>query len=310
VLTESVAIALIGELAKVAALEAAKAFSKKTTEYGTGAVLTWIEHFLKTKRPELSKEAREKVLHLVADEASFYDKIIAQLKVADRRGIMFVGPSGAGKSSLMNAITNRMPPELKSSTEIDTQFVILAKTLVAVHDVLGQHLVDAKAINESVERHRPTVLAVVMANGLLDTIGTGNELRRPYREPVPTMDDYLKATLQEELDWLEQFTKLVHVPSPPVKYVALVVNKMDHWLPDQSAVDNRYSAEGKIGQAMVPLVKKLAIPGQTCQVTYAAATYDAFKGLPTKATFNKQAAVDSVRVLKAFFTTLLLDGRV
>ena len=71
-LTEAVAIALIGELAKNAAIEAAKAFGKKAGEYGTGVVLGWVEEYLKTSQPNLSKEDREKILKLVAEDQAIH----------------------------------------------------------------------------------------------------------------------------------------------------------------------------------------------------------------------------------------------
>jgi hypothetical protein len=231
--------------------------------------------------------------------------------MADRRGILLVGPSGAGKTSLMNAITNRNPPVLKSTTEIDTRFVILAKTMVAIHDAPGHYVIAAEEINESVERHQPTILVVVLANGFLDSVVTGNALARPNKPLEPTVEEYLKKARDEELEWIKLFTDLVHVPKHLVKYVVLVVNKMDLWSPEQAAVEKRYGAGREIDKALAGLVKKLAIPGQTCQVTYAAATVDMFKArVPPQPPFNRQAATDSLRVLKAFFTTLLLDGRV
>ncbi len=172
-------LAILAPLAKSGVLEALKAVTTATATRSTEALLDWVSTAITKAHPKLPKSTRDKVLALIAEENRLYRKLVAQMKPADRRGILFVGPSGGGKTTLMNAITNRTPRQLLSTVAIDNQFVALAGSFVAIHDSPGQRDLYAETINSCVAKYKPTILGLVVANVYLDSIGTGTELKRP-----------------------------------------------------------------------------------------------------------------------------------
>ena len=252
----SAMMVLLAELAKVAVTEAAKEFGKKAAAFGTDEVLDWIKNYA-ASRGGLSATDRKNVIRLVEEDASIYDKLVARLKPANKRGILLVGPSGAGKTSLMNEITNRTPKLISTTEEIDTRFVTLTQTLVAIHDSPGQFYRAAGEINASAYDHKPTILALVMANGFLDTIGTGSELKRPLEKPAVNLKKYLAKAKSEELNWLKVFVELVKVPKNfKVKYLILVINKLDLWFQNHADVTAHYST-GEFNEQTTAILKKL-----------------------------------------------------
>jgi hypothetical protein len=272
---------------------------------------------------------KDRLLKLINEDESVLSALIAQLKRADRRGMLLLGPSGGGKTELFNALTNRISKERRSTIEVDDRFLRLGGKIRSVHDTMGQED-NLTEMFTTISYYEPTTVVFVASYGYLDTVDTGDELRRPPSSgiaPPPggcyaTLPKYLKATREEEFWWLSVFTQFVARPKPNrrVRYIVLAVNKMDLWADKYDAVMDYYKnqkfadktdggREKTFVDKLEELAGKVGIAAHKIQVVGVSAYHDNFKTSKSSVkVFKRKATDDSVRIMKAFLAGLMIEG--
>lgn len=283
-------------------------YTAKKAKAGVEAVLDWIGR----QSAGLSSTDRHALKQLITEEPSLIQKLLARLVwPKDRKGIMLVGATGAGKSHLAAALaqTTRQADNLSTVAITETSGFFNGR-LVSLRDTPGKPEHGGE-LWKAIRKYEPSILVVMVAYGYLAPAGTGAELRIGMRHPLRRkLARYLEDGREEEIHNIRQLTDLCEVPKEKVKHVLVVVNKMDIWLSEHSGIVNYYQSDPAFQGAIQGLLAKFVRPGQTAQVVTAAADYNSFKGQAASPLFSKEAATDSVRVLKAFLASLLLDGKI
>lgn len=296
-------LAVLAAAAKTGILEA---ITKKIAGGGTDAILEMVENLIEGHGGALTKTERSRVEQLLDEDERLLRRLTAQMKPADRTGILVVGPSGAGKTSIINAITNRVHED-EPTVSIDKYFVQLGGSIVAVRDVPGT-VEHGATVWPAVQKYRPKIVVIVLADGYLDSVGTGNELKRPRRPAVADLETYLTNARQEEIEWLEVFAEAVAPARKRTPYLVLLLNKMDLWADRHPDVLKRYQGD-EFMTRIRNIEKKLLQPGRICQVTTVAAGYDGFKGrVSPRPEVNRKVCNQSIKLLKAFLAGLMVDG--
>jgi hypothetical protein len=287
------------------AMAAAKAAAAEAAKKGMDALVEWVIATAE-KKVRLSTADKDRIEMLLNQQNSLANIALANLMFTDRRGILFVGPSGAGKTKLITKLTGRHYAKL-ATTRVDKYTTRFGPVIAAARDTPGQksHYGQTYA---SVAHYKPRVLVIVLANGYLDTRGTGTalDLATPRKSFGDDFQSFRRAALDREREWLDVFHEWAPTPRTRVANVVAVVNKMDLWYSKSPSVLKRYRAYDTLRD----IVRKLARPGQHCLFTSVAADYDSFKDrVPPDAGFNKEAQEVSVILFRAYLTGLLLAAR-
>ncbi len=273
--------------------------------------LDWIAaHFRGSATPPGDAEI-DRIRHLLAAErSSAFDKLLAQLRFTDRRGVFFVGPSGAGKSALIHALTKGYPPRTTSSTSsyrrTATRFGSLVST---VHDTAGgEHDLFKSEVASRIQSEHPRILTIVAANGYLHTANTP-PLSRPGLPPVRTLAAHRTRCLREETRYIEWLSQLPP-PRTKISYFLVVLNKVEQW---DSSIDRtiiRYK-NGPFGQAVASLASKWGKAAQRVEYVHTSAIYDTFPGNTRgPGTQIGVAGSDlSIRLLRALIISWLGESR-
>jgi hypothetical protein len=308
---EAVLFGLLGA-AKGGALAALIKKSGELAGIGTSTLIDWIVAYAGAHGQVLTGDERQQIEALLNEDKDAYSRITAQMQPADRRGILIVGPSGGGKTSLFNAMTNRTSKALKSSVEIDEDFIRLGGKVRAIRETPGQ-IQFGPHIYPAVQLYTPSTLILLVAYGYLDSIGTGDQLQRPLKSPKPTLADFLNEARVEEIEWIKVFTALADPPGPrrKVRHLLLAVNKMDLWGDEQADVMKYYHSD-PFPQLLEGLVKKgIAVRNLRPEVVSVSSFYDAFKKIKAPvAGFDRTASEESVKLLKAFLASQMVDGNI
>ena len=129
-----------------------------------------------------------------------------------------------------------------------------------------------------------------------------------FKETAPDLDAYRRATKREELEWLKLFVKFAKPPKRRVKYLLLIVSKVDLWYDDHDRVLKSYQTAG-MKRYLDELAKKVAVPLAEFKIVTAAAEYDSFKGIhQPSAVFSKESSDLSIDLLRGLLCLLQLDG--
>jgi hypothetical protein len=309
--------AIIQTLYTILQSDAAQRALQGLAAAGTQQLAQWIGQHAQKENIELPAEKADAISHLILSDPTFWEKLLTIFKPKDKRGILIVGPSGAGKTALINSLNNREDDDAESTVEIDPHLSLLAGRMAMVRDAPGQiHYASKARLWEAVASIKPKILIVVVAGGYLDSKGTGDDLKRSDPSTTPpfksyaSLKDFLEATRREELTWLTTFKNLVQVSEQLVNYVVLIVNKKEIWLNEEKEILDLYRT-GNFASELQELTKKIAVTGQQPQILSVTARYNAFKSqVPPVATFDRKAALSSIRLLKAFLAALLVDGNI
>src|SRR5205823_6548400 len=105
---------------------------------------------------ELTGRERSRIEALIRGDEKLLTKLAGQLKPANRRGVLFIGPSGAGKTSLINAATNRVDINTPTTVSIDTTFVNLCGSVVALRDTPGTAQQGGRELWSAIKRLLPS----------------------------------------------------------------------------------------------------------------------------------------------------------
>ncbi len=281
----------------------------------TGGLADWvIQHLERQRQNRLSRDEKDKVHRVIDRDRSMAIRAMAQLRFADRRGILVIGPSGAGKSALIRGLTEKIiRPTTSPTGSTEKKFVYLGGRYVAIRDTPGLVLQGSPGSTDTfnASRHfQPKILIIVMANGFLHTSGTAG-LRRPYPgSQRQNLEDYLAATKQEECEWLQNFTDMAETPRRRIEYFLLVVNKMDIWYEHRELIAPRYQ-EGEFQTLLDLLALKIGRPDSKFQIVTCSSVYDSFANRKSPSPeMNLESSRISLDLLKAILHIRYTDGRI
>ncbi len=288
---------ILGLLTKALLTGAFSQISKR----GTQGIIDLVAEEAKQAGNIFLEQDRETTEKLLYGKNRFYDPILANLKLAQRKGIAIVGPSGVGKTSLFNFIAGKpiiRPAGSSSERKHDYTFIGPKKFLVT--DTPGSLIQVnlAKETFEYIERGKINVLILVMCHGYLDTMGI-HDLRRPgQREPANSIESYLIQSQREEIEWIEDFVTRAELMTRKIPYIMVAINKMDQWLNYQREVI-RYYQEGKIRSHIDALAKKCCRLDTSPSFHPIACTYNSFKGSSPDGGMSAESALLTLAIFRA-----------
>ncbi len=295
---------------KLMALAASKAFGQKLAAMAASA---FIEKLTGTDLT-VSKAHKTRIAQLIEGQPqswSSLNRIKAEAKFADRRGIMMIGPSGAGKTRLLERLTLTKQRE-ETTTTLDHEFTALAGRMRAVYDAPGQ-LKFGSEVDTAIRKLRPKVLMFVVADGYLSVRSQDETPAAKYSYPdfyghtkKKKLDTYLSATRAFEHSYLTDLAKdIPNYRKKPVKHLVFFVNKSELWHPNTT---QDYSDE-KFQEPLRGLFSKLCGDHGTLHVVHGSAEYRGFLGeKAANPKFDERDSLASISALKAFLAALLVDG--
>jgi GTPase SAR1 family protein len=293
----------VAEVLTVLGTVAAEAFAKKLAEKTAEAFL---DEIIRLCNVSLTSRERDRVVQLL-DEAggTWFDSMVAQFKFTDRNGIMFIGPSGSGKTTLMGALSKKAVPNQTTSV-IDSRFVLLAGRITALHDTPGQIKFWTR-MEEALRNEQPHILVLVLADGYLDNVVTGDTLYHPdLQRSFRNVGNFLKETRRLEDRWVQDVANGLQLARKSVKYCVLFVNKMELWYPSPSP----HYLSADFQQNLNKLASIVSRTGTTFITAHGSANYDNFKKKRNpNVSFSHHDSLASVRALKALLVGLLLEGK-
>jgi energy-coupling factor transporter ATP-binding protein EcfA2 len=288
---------------------ASEAFAEKLA---TTATKTFVDQILRQLSLKPTAREQKHLLNLLDDTAQSwhtFENAVAQMHLTDRRGIMFIGPSGAGKTTLMETLSRRCLPE-GSTSEVDTQFTLLARRITALHDTPGQIKYWTR-VTDGLEQIKPTIIVLVLADGYLDNVSYKEKLYHPEFGPGASeyrkVNRYLEGARAFELKWLQSLADGLDDHQPKnVKYCVLFINKMELWYPKTAQ-----PYDGAAFKAVLDkLASKVSRAGTGFLSVHGSALYDGFKKKVSPVSqFGQEDSLASVRAFKALLKALLYEGR-
>lgn len=284
----------------------------------TKGVVKWLVGYASKNNIQYEERMMNKIARMIIGNKPLFLRILAHLKLASSERMLFVGPSGSGKTMLVRSLMRRqlLEDDVLTTTETEHHRAVLNRGKFVIGDAPGQeYFACLSKVWDEVANRTPKILVIVMANGYLDTMGTGYELTRPKpfakteRLTFEKPEDFLSYTRQEELEWLKYFNQEVITSKQSVNYVLIVINKKELWIDDFDTVIKRYK-EGPIKDLLDEITKKLAQAGQTPQFATLSARFNNFKReIRPSRTFDRDAAIYSVRIFESLLAALLVDGK-
>lgn len=263
------------------------------------------------------KEKVEKYINDFIKNETILNKMIAQLRPVDHRGIMFLGPSGAGKTTLINAFISKIikSSEKLSTTGIKRKYIPISNKVICLRDTFGRSVHGDRRemlINECI-KEPPKILCLVFANSYLQTVHdsplTRGQLANFKDEGV---DKYLEFTRREEIDWIKDFIEKLKRKKPrsPIQDLVIVANKMDLWgesITKYQEVENYYTQNEYINELCKILVDESKKP----YFLGVMSEYDSFmRGeVDPVSGFSKDASTFSILLLRAYIYWLLTKKR-
>lgn len=273
------------------------AFSQ-ISKRGLEGIVEWMEA---QKGSPFSEEERSLAQRLLVGEDSLVQILKAQFKFSLRRGVAIVGPSGSGKTSLFNYLRGESVIRPSASTaDRKHESARLGSRIIRITDTPGSPIhVDLRSETfKYVERGHINVLVVMLCYGCLDTVGVAG-LRRPgRREHFESIEKYVEASQQEELDWLSDLGDHLSQVKKKIPYCMIVINKMDQWSERHDQVLSYYSGSGPLRDRIDAIVRAACRSEVKASFHPVACTYNSFKGNAPTGTMSAESCLLSLNILK------------
>ena len=207
---------------------------KAATEAAAGALITKTASGLWRLISDLADQEG-----ISPEQISSYENLVVrpkdwlrlQLRLTNRRGVLFIGPSGAGKSRIISCLSDT-PYNDRSNIRKEDFFTPLAGRYTLIRSAVGDrfqpHFFEDTLISLT---KGVDIIVLVLAYGYLDTVSE-EILHRPERASgYRNIEDYLRAARSEEKDWVHYVTKkLGPLPAKQrAKQMIVVANKTNLW---------------------------------------------------------------------------------